>query len=268
MADYTYGVQALQGMVGKAEDIARFDYAFAVADGEVPPSAINSVRAGHARHSQYPPELCRQLVYWAWSRTPDQIKFTDRAVKAVLEVHAKDFAGKYSPTIPLVQGQNIRVKLAKLAAAVAARLFSHPKGNPEVLRVTADHVDAAAMLLDEFYKTPAMAYDSFSRKAMSETSLSGESELNKLFRMTLKPRQALSLVRSLLSRRISIRSVAAAASVDRIEAENGVLDVLLRCNAVQEKANGYFSIRAPFKLFLEKKETELEAKVEFGEGAA
>lgn len=270
MADYTYGVQALQGMVGKAEDIARFDYAFAVADGEVPSSAINARRdgSGDARHSRYGSALCRQLVYWAWSRTADQVQFTDKAVSAVLTTHAKELAGKYSPAIPLVQGQNIRVKIAKVAAAVAARLFSHPKGSPEVLRVTAEHVECAARLLDEFYKTPAMAYDSFSRKAQAETTLSGESELNKLFRITLKPRNALSLVRCLLSRRISIRALAASASMDKMEAETTVLDVLLRCNAIQEKANGYFAIRGPFKMWLEKMEAELESKVEFGGGAA
>lgn len=261
MADYTYGVQALQGIVGKAEDIARFDYAFAVADGEVAPGLINTAR-GEARESKFTAAACRDLVHWAWSRKPSQVQFTEKATKAILGTHSRTLAAKYAPTIPLVQGQNIRVKLAKVAAAVAARVFSHAPGNPEVLRVDGRCADAAAMLLDLFYMMPSMSYDSYSRKAAAETVLGDDRELRELFEKRLRPRQSLMLVRCLLSRRLSLRAVAAAASMDRLEAEQAVVDPMLRANAVREQANGYFQLRNPFKNWLEKKEAELERKME------
>lgn len=260
MSDYTYGVQALQGIVGKAEDIARFDYAFAVADGEVPTSIINAMRYDKSQ-SKFTSGLCRALVYWAWSRKADQVCFTEKAVDEILNVHAKELAAKYSATIPLIQGQNVRIKLAKMSAAVAARLFSHPRGNYEILQVNSRHAETAARLLDEFYKTKTMAYDSYSRKARGASVLVEDVDLKRIFPDT-KPEDSLRLVRCLLSRRISVRAIAAAAKIDKTEAEEVYLDALLRCNAVQERANGYFALKGNFKDWLEKKEQELERKME------
>jgi hypothetical protein len=189
--------------------------------------------------------------------------FTEKAVKAILDTHARDLAAKYSPAIPLVQGQNIRIKLAKVAAAIAARTFCTGPGF-KVLKVDARCADAAAALLDMFYKAPVMSYDSYSRKASAETTLGDDRELGELFAKRLKPKQALMLVRCLLSRRLSMRTVSAAAGMDRMEAEQNVVDPMLRANAVKEQANGYFQIRAPFKTWLERREADLERMMEGG----
>lgn len=257
MADYTYGVQALQRLVGKAEDIARFDYAFAVADGEVPQSAINAMRAPTGK-SAYGKDDCKALVQWVWSRKSRQVRFTERAVSDILGVHSRDLSAKYSPAIPLIQGQNVRVKLAKIAAAVAGRVFNHPRGDCETLLVDGRCAETAARLLDEFYKTPCLGYDSYSRKAALSSRLQNEVELSELFSKGVSRAVSLDLVRCLLSKRVSLKALAASARMDKAEAELRVLDPLLRCNAVTERSNGYYGLTPPFKVWLERKEWALE----------
>ena len=159
MSDFTYGVQALKPLIGNNEDIARFDIAMAVNSSEVAPEDINTSEHAEVPHV-YTAELCNELLTWVWSRTPDQIVFHTDAEQAVLDA-AMRFGDKYGEEPPIVQTANMRIKLARVAAAIAGRLFSTDDSG-ERLIVTKAHVLAAHQFIDTVYESDAFGYDRIS----------------------------------------------------------------------------------------------------------
>jgi hypothetical protein len=154
-------LSAIKQLVRNPEDIARFDFAMAVANNEVPSSVINSSRRHKTPHV-FKSALCRELVMWAWSRRADQVKWGKNAEEAVFAA-AEDIGSRYVPDPPLVQIENIRMKVARIAVALAARTFSSDKhGNCIVVRIA--HVKSAVAFLDGVYSTEAMGYEQHSNK--------------------------------------------------------------------------------------------------------
>jgi hypothetical protein len=152
---------AIKHMVKNPEDIARFDFAVAAANNEVPSSIINSSKK-HKNPHRYNRELCRMLVMWAWSRRADQIKWASGAEEGVFAA-AEDIGSRYVPDPPLVQIENIRMKVARLAVAIAARTFSASKDGESIV-VRMSHVKSAVQFLDRVYSTEAMGYKQHSHK--------------------------------------------------------------------------------------------------------
>lgn len=178
ISTYNAGVQAIKELVGANEDVSRFDIAMTVATNEVPASIINSQRPQGEDPNLYPADVCRALVLWAWSRKPNEIEFTPSAVKAVLE-QSLIIGTKYSSHIPLVQAENIRVKVSKVAAALAARLFSTDDGVN--LRIDSTHVIAASTIMQQLYDKPSMGYDKLSANVNERTTIKHEDKLDSLF---------------------------------------------------------------------------------------
>ena len=86
--------------------------------------------------------------------------------QAVVEA-AADLGSRYVPDPPLVQAENIRIKLARLAVAFAARTFS-TNARGELLIVRKSHVKAAVEFLDMVYGTDAMGYKSYSMRVLRD----------------------------------------------------------------------------------------------------
>lgn len=167
---YNAGVESIKELIGANEDISRFDFALTVATNEVPSDVINNaIPDDLSDGNKYPRELCRALILWAWSRQKDQVQFTPNATREVLQ-QAIQFGSTFSPNIPLVQAENIRVKIAKIAAAVAARVFSCDE-TADTLIVTEDHVKAACAFLRSTYAKPSMAYDVYSQAANTTSTI-------------------------------------------------------------------------------------------------
>lgn len=170
LGTYDSGIQAIKELIGRPEDVARFDLAATVASGEVPIEIINQVRQDAARVShQYTSDLCHKLVMWCWSRKPHQVVFSDGVEKTCLKL-AGDLSKRYSAVIPLVEPAEQRVKLARLAVATAGRLFSSSEDG-ETLIVTSEHVQAAHDLLEKLYQIPSMGYLGYSKLKMAEQTL-------------------------------------------------------------------------------------------------
>ena len=151
--------------------------ACAVASGEVSVEVINSEVEDNEPHI-YTKHLCSQLIRWAWSRTEHQVRFKDDASKLILSEAtrmAKDF---YSGEIPLVEPADHRFKIARISAAVAARLFSTEDG--ENLIVTTDHVHFAVSLMYLVYCNPNFRYREWSKGQMKSES-AGTEELELAF---------------------------------------------------------------------------------------
>jgi hypothetical protein len=155
------GISALQTLVTKPEDIARFDLAMACASSDVDPTLINTVEHDPVPHT-YTKELCSLLVQWAWSRRPDDILFREGVERAIVD-RANELGKRYVPEPPLVQVENVRVKLARLAVAIAARTFSSDRTGKKIV-VKMSHLESAIALMDRLYGMKSMAYMSASRR--------------------------------------------------------------------------------------------------------
>lgn len=159
------GVGALLTVVPNMEDVARFDFVIAAARGDVGSVAINSDhRPGVPTYSS---DDCELLVKWSWSLGRDSIRIGDRAIAAAA-AHAIRMGERYTPSPPLVQAENVRFKILRIAAALAARTFS--VGRTGLLLVNKSHVDDAVAFLDAVYSQDSLGYGRISTEEMKRQS--------------------------------------------------------------------------------------------------
>jgi len=154
MSDFTYGVQAIRPLIGNNEDIARFDMAMSVSLGEVDAAEMN--RPVEGGELKYTSEACAALVRWAWTRKPEQVVWARDAEKAVYDA-AMVMGAAYIEDPPLVQAANIRHKIARVAVALAARLFSTDETYERVV-VKVEHVNDAVAFINRLYKMRGFGY--------------------------------------------------------------------------------------------------------------
>jgi hypothetical protein len=154
------GLAALHGLVPNAEDIARFDFVTATAEGEIPVSVMNS---GYQPlySPQYGSEDCELLIKWAWSLTRDDVMVGESAVRTASK-EAEKIAQRYISDPPLLQAENARLKILRIACAIAARTFSVSKSGK--LLVTRQHVEDAVRFLDLLYGKESIGYLRKSRR--------------------------------------------------------------------------------------------------------
>lgn len=156
-------IDAVEGLVKNPEDIARFDFAMAAASGDVQSSVINSRTHERVPHI-HTAEACQTLVTWAWSRKAEHIRIS-REVEDYIFHRAEILGEQYEPDPPLIQKQNVRVKLARMAVAVAARVFSTDETG-ELVLVNKEHVDTALRLLDVMYGMDSFGYKDYSQRSI------------------------------------------------------------------------------------------------------
>ena len=231
---YSYGVEAIPELIGTSEDIARFDYAISCASNEVPPELINQVRAvGEMPENPYISKLCHALILWAWSRTTEQVQFSDAAVKAALNA-AIEMGKEYSTRIPLVESANHRIKIAKIAAALAARLFSTDETG-ELLLVEEDHILFARNLLDEFYSSPSFDYRGYSRKEIVDTETASANLENMQQYLKNSP-----LIANIFQRQnyIRVKNLEEQTDID-YDAAKGHISNLIKWGMIEYTPNGY-----------------------------
>lgn len=164
MANYTYGVDAIKPLIGNAEDIARFDLAMAVTLFDVPAETINQrIEGGDLRYTS---ESCHALLMWTWTRTPEQVKFSKRTEDKIFDL-ANEMGKLYIEDPPLVQAANIRVKIARVAAAMAARTFSTDASHESIV-VTPQHAEDAVAFMNRLYGMTAFGYRERSREILGD----------------------------------------------------------------------------------------------------
>lgn len=156
------GIHAMRTVVPSNEDIARFDFVCAAQKGEVADAVIN---AGFTeQHSPaYSAEASEKLIKWVWSLTRSQVLVTSEAAAAAISA-ATDLGGRYVSDPPLIQSENVRYKVLRIAAALAARTFSRNRDG--MLQVNADHVESAVEFLDTIYSQESIGYARRSRRAI------------------------------------------------------------------------------------------------------
>lgn len=145
------------------EDIARFDFAMAAASDDVTVQMIDYERKAKTKHLHTSAD-CKTLITWAWSRKPEQVVWVGDTEEYIIS-KTREFTQRYVEDLPLVQKQSFHLKLARLSAAVAARLFSTDETGENVL-VTAEHVDTALRFLDVIYGMNSFGYKAYSQRVI------------------------------------------------------------------------------------------------------
>ena len=154
------GPRLIKTLIGKPEDIARFDFVLILDKGEVTEDEADERKQPKVAHV-YTSDLCHNLVLWAWSRSPDQVRVESATLDACFEL-GKKMGAKYSSDCPIVNSMEQKIKLARLSVGLACRLFSCDASGERVV-VTPEHVEYIYEFLQEQYDTPHFGFDMFSR---------------------------------------------------------------------------------------------------------
>lgn len=167
ISSYSYGIQSILELIKSPEDIARFDYVLVVAHDEVSGELINKRRENKVS-LLYNKNLEQDLILWCWSRKPNEVRFTKDAIKLVYEI-SKRLESTFDFSIPLIQVENIRFKIAKLAIAFAARFYSNANDG-KVLLIKRVHVECAYGFFHLIYGKEVSGYVAYStmKKSASE----------------------------------------------------------------------------------------------------
>lgn len=253
LAEYQCGCEAIDKLFSKKEDIRRLDFAITVASGEVSTSEINKRHKSSVEH-YYLGRECRALILWAWSRQPNQIKFTEECTNTVLDLAGK-ISRKFHANIPLVEPADMRIKLARLGAALAARLYSTPDG--ENLVVEPQHIQWIYTYLCKIYSKPSMAYDLYSQDRYDEATIKDENAVRKI----LQPHGHDFIKRLLQLKQIAIMDIEVLVN-DRDKSKAIVMQLYL-ANAIK-KIRTYYVHTSAFIFLLKRMVQENEQSLGLG----
>lgn len=231
---FSTGVAGILDLVSAQEDIARFDLALIVTKDEVDNMEINTTVLDKIE-SPFTREVLRQVLLWVWSRKPEQIVFTPEATKSVLNYSVK-LSQRYSASIPLIQGENVRFKLAKIAAAVAGRCFSTQDGIH--MLITEEHVKVAVAFLKRIYDKPSCGYLDYSDTQGRKQNLSNKDQLQELFDQHDKETRSM-LVDSLLESTIVTADDLSYWLEADVKIAKSFIGSLMRANAIKSTSSGY-----------------------------
>jgi hypothetical protein len=175
-------VRAVKELIGAAEDIARFDLVVPAATDDVPLHIVNA-----ARVVEYPEHfvdtLCHQRVMWAWSRqlvNDTRVDWAPMAEAKVLEyAMLQGEKYRYATEVPLVEPNEQRIKLARLAVAAAAFFFS-ASDDGERLIVRPCHVEFVYEFLEQMYHAGALAFAEYAEMQQRRHVLSNPEEVERI----------------------------------------------------------------------------------------
>jgi len=160
ISSYTQGVLAVKELIGAPEDIARFDMVVISASDDVEQSVVNAER-GPGEPQVFTGSLCHQLVMWAWGRqlaADTRVDWAEGAERRVLNYASRHGdLYKFATEVPLVEPNEQRIKLARLAVATATRFFSASPDGQRIV-VQKDHVDFAYQMLERLYQNPRLGF--------------------------------------------------------------------------------------------------------------
>jgi len=249
----TGAIEAIKALVKNPEDIARFDIAISAARADVDSAVINSTQHEDVPHL-YTSELCSALVAWAWSRRPDQVLWMEDVEEYILKT-AEEFGNRYVPDPPLVQPENVRVKLARIAVAIAARTFS-TDDTGQLVVVETEHVEAAVELLDTLYGMSSFGYQSHSRKVIRDREMAVKRR-SQCYRYLINEEGVRQTLMSVMGQNFKMRDFSEFGGMHQSEAQQAVTN-LQQMKMIERKEKGYMRMTPSLIEVLKRLETELD----------
>lgn len=221
MRSYNYGIDVLKDLLGREQYIRRFELAVIINEKDVDSEELQLYRPTFT-HS-YTSELCNQLLLWAW--TVKNVVFEDE--QQILELSVV-LTAKYSEDVPLVDKGSMRLKLAKLAAACAARTYSIGEG--ECLYVRKCHTQFVYGFLDKMYSKPTFGYEAYSKHVKELDSLKSPDTVLKKINSLAFPRDFVE--GAMRANNIDIQQILDTSGLDRSESQS-MLSFLVRYRALR-----------------------------------
>ncbi len=146
IASYPNGISIITELVPTAEDIARYD--LMVVLGDRGNSNINPLWEPEEPYSE---EAYRTRIRWIWSRTPEQIIFSDSVKNYIIE-EANKLNEEFECHIKIF-GTECWKKICRLAIAIAGYCVSTDDTYENIV-VGITHVTAAVKFLRKIYDNP------------------------------------------------------------------------------------------------------------------
>jgi hypothetical protein len=262
LAHYATGIEAVQELIGKPEDIARFDFALAISQKDVPMEIINKKPTNDTEH-KFTSVLCNKLLLWGWSRKEENIIFKEDAVDEILKASVA-FGKMFSSDIPLVHPNEQRIKLARLSAALAILTFNTE--DYENVTVEKHHVKYIIDYLIDIYSSPALNYLQYSQDKILGSTIENEDEVlekilsgfyTKIEDSNYNPKYFVEKL--LTAQKLSVGDIGDALQEQDKSKTNEVKQYLLiqRCII---KSHSYWLVTQPFRYLLRKIQYELRGK--------
>lgn len=168
LADYAQGVESLKDVFNN-EDIRRFDFALFMRASDVDPALYNQKLPTYP--SMVDGDTLKNNILFAWSRTPEQVTFTNEAIEKILECStALSKVYGNANDIPLVSPSDQRNKLARLTVALAALTHSVDESGQR-LTVWPGHVEFITEYLKALYNAPGCGLNYYARLAIREEEI-------------------------------------------------------------------------------------------------
>lgn len=231
----TYGssVEAILELIGNPEDVRRFDVCLALSADDLSGDVVHSTDRPTAPHT-YTSALCHKLLKWVWTRSADDVVISKQTKDAVFK-SASYLADRYSDTIPIIDRGTVRLKIVRVAAAIAARLYSTEDG--VAVNVTPAHVEVAVDLIDKVYSSRAMGYLEYSVAQKANSHL-GEKQTTEILAKLKTLAFPMEVVEYLKSRTFVVEQELGYVSSLSPEETRLLLSVLIRNNGIQFKGRG------------------------------
>lgn len=192
LSSYSFGIEALPDLIEQPSDIARFDLVVFAQEGEVDMTQI-PIYLREKQDHVFTSDLCKELLLWAWTRTPEQIVFDPEAERLIYVVSA-EILEKYRSPIPIVKSGEQHIVVAKLATAVAARLFSTDEQEEKVI-VQPRHVQHVRDFLFDIWDSQSCLYDEYATLKRLEGSIEDPEEVREAIGETRRKNLANDLLR-------------------------------------------------------------------------
>jgi len=227
------GMGALRTIVPANEDIARFDFVMATKKDDVDTKLINS-GFGEQHSPSYSTAASEALIKWVWSLGRDDVVVSAKAAEEAVAA-ALDLGDRYVSDPPLIQSENVRFKVLRIAAALAARTFSiSARGK---LLVNAEHVRDAVKFLDMIYEQESMGYARMSRRTVAATARAKEKRINVLNFLKEHPDDVLMTLRMVGGNTFKLRDFEDHGNMDKAEAK-AIVHTLLKWQVIKLKSRG------------------------------
>ena len=138
MINYIYKCQGLQDtyVFSKSPEFTRWDLFIPFSQRDV---SGKEIAHRQSEEKPIPEDIFINHIYWVWSRKPEQIIYTESAVKKINDL-SEEFIENYSlETLPIVHN-GVRDIITRLSVAMACRMHSTDETNEKVI-VETEHIE-------------------------------------------------------------------------------------------------------------------------------